>query len=276
MINAAAKPPVTPTFLGRWLLIAAMAGAAVLVVSHSVQGEDCHLGAEHDGLSFSVQRVTPEWRCRLAGVIDEYTTVGVVGPVRTPLSASLYSYLIDRPVLTGLLLRRLAIGPFDAAARGPNQFWVNDGDGTQGLLTVVQHDRMARIYHVDGYHEGQVFPLVKAKAVVFMAMKAVHSPGGQEAVETTLVSYVQLESRMLSAVVALLRPVVSGMITRKLTRGFEATHQLSQLIAQDPEKVVREASSPPAGEAEELESFETILKTMSHSSSAGIPARDRP
>ena len=224
--------------------------------------DPCHLASEQEGLLFPVERVDPDWRCRLGPIVNSSTTVGVIGPVQTPIAQGFYEYLLDRPPVIASLVQRLGIANFQASAKGPNQFWVNDGDGTQGLLTMVHDDQTTRIYHIDGCHEGTLFPLVRAKAVVFMKIRPVLTQERQAAVETTLVSYIRLDDRILSALFYILRPLVGGAVTRKIVRGFEVTNQLSTTIAQDPDRVAQEATSPPLFTPDELESLKTQLQSM--------------
>ena len=226
--------------------------------------DPCHLAAEQGGNLFPIEQVDPDWRCRLGLIVNSYTTVGVIGPVQTPITEGFYEYLLDRPMVIASLVQRLGIANFQASARGPNQFWVNDGDGTQGLLTLVHDNRSTRIYHVDGYHEGTLFPLVSAKAVVFMKIRPVVTRERQPAVETTLVSYIRLDDRILSALVYILRPLVGGAVTRILMRGFDVTSQLCMMIAQDPDRVAQEATSPPLLASDELESLKTQLHAIRH------------
>ncbi len=226
--------------------------------------DPCHLAAEQGGILFPVDHVDPAWRCRLGPIVNSYTTAGVIGPVQTPLAQGFYEYLLDRPLVIASLVQRLGIANFRASARGPNEFWVNDGDGTQGLLTLVHDDQTTRIYHIDGYHEGTLFPLVRAKAVVFIKIRSVLTQERQPAVETTLVSYIRLDDRILSALVYILRPLVGEAVTRKLARGFDVTNQLSTTIAQDPDRVAQEVTSPPLLASDELASLKTRLHAMRH------------
>lgn len=238
--------------------------------------DPCHLTAEKGGILFPVDRVDTAWRCRLGPIVNGYTTVGVIGPVQTPISQGLYEYLLDRPIVIASLVQRLGIANYHAAARGPNQFWVNDGDGTQGLLTLVHDDQTTRIYHIDGYHEGTLFPLIRGKAVVFMKIRPVVTQERRPAVETTLVSYIRLDDRILSALVYILRPLIGGAVTRILARGFNVTNQLCTMIAQDPDRVAQEATSPPLLASDELESLKAQLHAMRHSTPPPQSPRPAP
>ncbi len=238
--------------------------------------DPCTLVAEQGGILFPVDQVDPSWRCRLGPIVNSYTTVGVIGPVQTPIAQGFYRYLLDRPIVIASLVQRLGIANFQASARGPNQFWVNDGDGTQGLLTLIHDDQTTRIYHIDGYHEGTLLPLIRAKAVVFMKIRPVVTQERRPAMETTLVSYIRLDDRILSALVYILRPLVGGVVTRKLARGFDVTNQLTTTIAQDPDRVAQEVTSPPLLAPDELKSLKTQLHAMRHPMPPSQPPRPTP
>ncbi len=66
-----------------------------------------------------------------------------------------------------------------------------------------------------------------------------------EAVETTLVSYIQLDNALLSGLLSLLRPLIGKIVTRQLMKGFDAAHRLSQTMLQHPDRVLFEATDPP-------------------------------
>lgn len=224
--------------------------------------DDCIVAAEQGGVLFPVDKLNPSTRCQIAAVVNEYTTAGLIGPVQTPVTPQLYEYLLDRPPLIAALTERLGLGTYQFTARDPNQFWVNDGEGMQGLLTLVYQDPTHRIYHIDGYHEGQIFPMVRAKAIVFMMILPVTTTEGLPAVQTSLMAYTRLDASLLAGLVRLLRPLVGDGVTRKLSRGFEVTNQLGTAIAQDRERVAQQASLIPWLSAIELQTFIGWLHTV--------------
>lgn len=227
-----------------WLLIGCwLFGSTTATAAPSI--DKCPIAAEQGGILFPVDKLEVSTRCQLGAVINGYTTTGLIGPVQTPVTPQLYEYLLDRPPLIAALTERLGLGAYQFTAREPNQFWVNDVEGTQGLLSLIYQDPTHRIYHIDGYHEGEVFPMVRAKAVVFMNILPVTTTDGLPAVQTSLIAYTRLDATLLAGLVRILRPLVGEAVTRKLSRGFEVTNQLGAAIAQDRDHVVQQASLVP-------------------------------
>lgn len=234
-------PECVPIRIFAWLLV-----ACCLTASAAAEPlHDCTVAAEQGGVQFPVDKLDASARCKIGTVINGYTTTGLIGPVQTPVTPQLYEYLLDRPPLIASLTERLGLGTYQFTARELNQYWVNDGEGTQGLLTLVYQDSAHRIYHIDGYHEGQVFPMVRAKAVVFMNILPATTNDGLPAVQTSLIAYTRLDGTLLAGLVRILQPLVGEAVTRKLSRGFEVTNQLGAFIAQDRDRVAQQASLVP-------------------------------
>jgi hypothetical protein len=126
------------------------------LVGASARADTCTVAAEQGHVAFPVDRLDSASRCLVFSVADNPTTSGLIGPVRTPIPQHVYEYLLDHPSLIAALVRKLGMGNYQFTSRGPNQFWGNDGDGTQGLLSLLQREGTTRIYHIDGYHEGHV------------------------------------------------------------------------------------------------------------------------
>jgi hypothetical protein len=76
-------------------------------------------------------------------------------------------------------------------------------------------------------------------------MAAVKDATGQEAVETTLVSYTRLDNRVLAGLVSLLRPLVGRTVSRKLMKGVDAVNRLGLEMRRHPDRVLFEATDPP-------------------------------
>ncbi|MBI4400756.1 MAG: hypothetical protein HY581_03900 [Nitrospirae bacterium] len=238
--------------------------------------ESCDVAAEQGGMTFPVDRLDPVSRCLIGDVVNRPTTSGAIGPVRMPIAQQLYEFLLDRPWVMASLLQRLEMGTYQFAVQGPNRFWVNDGDGTQGMLSLMYHDQTTRIYHIDGFHEGHIFPMVRARAAVFLRIVPALSETGHPAVETSLISYAQLNDPVLAALVFILRPLVGEAVTRKLTRGFEATTQLGALIAQAPNRVLQLVPSLPLVDPEDQRTLMTLLGSVPQNMSQFQPARPSP
>jgi len=260
--------------LGRVVVV--LAGFALLADTGFSHADECRIAAEHEGMLFPVDRLDPLSRCLIGPVVNEFTTSGLVGPVQTPIAQEFFEYLLDRPVLLAALVDRLKLGSYKFTVKGDRQYWVDDGEGTQGLLMLVYRDETTRIYHLDGFHEGRVLPLVKAKAVVFLRLAPGVTPEGDPSVESRLVAYTKLKDSFLSALVRMLRPLVGGTVTRKLSHGFDVTIQLGNLIAQDPDRVAREADMLEGIDGTELKTFHAFLHAVPHPTAPPPPQRATP
>jgi len=253
-----------------------LCGLLVTTVPATAAPESCTIAAEQGLRQFPVAQLDPAARCQLGNVVNDFSAAGAMGPVQTPIPLPLYTYLLDRPLLMASLIDRLGIGAYQFAVREPNQFWVNDGDGTQGLLSLVYQDETSRIYHIDGQHEGHIFPMVKAKAAVFMKIQPATTPEGYPAVQSVLMSYTRLDSSVVAGLVRILRPLVSDAVTRKLSRGFEVTNLLGLAIARDPDRVAQEAALVPWLNVNELQTLIGLLETVPQRTSAPPPAVAAP
>jgi hypothetical protein len=79
-----------------------------------------------------------------------------------------------------------------------------------------------------------------------LTMHPVVTSEGFEAVETTVVAYLQLDSRILSGLLSLLRPLAGRVVTGRILKAFDTAERLSRIMREDPERVLFEATDPPA------------------------------
>ena len=238
--------------------------AVLLVTSLPVpaQAESCHIAPQHAGVTFPVDRIDAAWVCRLQPIIDEFTTANKVGPILTPLQESVYVYLLDRPPVAAALVNRLELGLYKAETRGPGRYWGDDGEGTVGLVELVYQDPRHRLYYLEGSHHSTLLPHLTGKAVVMLSMATVKDAAGQEAVETTLVSYTRLDNRVLAGLVSLLRPLVGRTVSRKLMKGVDAVNRLGMEMRRHPDRVLFEASDPPPLPPEDVAFLTQALAAM--------------
>lgn len=264
----ALRRPLATLLAAYGLLCTGSAAAA-----QSVQ--ECTFAEEQGGVVFPVKQLDAGSRCLISTVLDNPTTAGLFGPIRTPVTIQLYDYLLDRPPLIAALAERLGLGTYQFTRRDLNQYWVNDGDGSQGLLTLLYRDHSHRIYHIEGYHQGRIFPIVRAKAIAFMHITPVTTDDGYPAVQTLLMAYAKLDDALVAGLVRLLKPLVGDVVTRKLSRGFEVTNHLGAAIAQDPEEVARQVALVPWLSLPEKQALIGWLSTIPQHA-AGSPAAGTP
>jgi hypothetical protein len=269
--------------ISRWLC-SRWAGSLFLLIviglsstnnSSQARSEICSLPSQHAGITFPVEKVDSDWACRLHEIIDNYTIVNKVGPIRAGFSESLYRDLLDRPPLAAALINRLDLGSYKSETRGSGRYWGHDGEGTEGIVQLVYQDRTSRIYYLEGSHDGRLLPRITGKAVVFLKTDPVKDADRMEAMDSTMVSYAKLDNRILSGVVSLLRPFIKGTVTRKLSKGVETVNRLSLVMRQHPDRVLFEILDPPPLSDDDVAFVKHVLETMPHfigTSPSGIPS----
>ena len=247
-------------------------GLSTTIYSSLAQSAICVLPSEHAGVTFPVEQIEAHWACRLQPIISHYTMVNKLGPLRTPLPEAVYAYLVERPPMAAALVNRLGIAPYKSEMRGAGRFWGNDGEGTSGIVELVYQDRTSRVYYLEGSHDSRFLPRITGKAVVLLRMNQVTGSNGVEAMDSTLVSYSRLDNRLLAGIVSLLRPLAGSAVTRKLAKGVNTINRLSQVMRQQPDRVVSEATQSPALSSDEVAFLKHALENLSHSSGA-TPSR---
>lgn len=251
-------------------------GLELILPGRAARSETCTLSPHHAGVIFPVARVDPEWVCLLQPIIDNYTTVTTVGPVRAALSESMYHYLLDHPPVATLLIDRLELGLYKSAERGSDRFWGSDGEGTQGIVQLVYKDRTSRLYYLEGSHNSRLLPDVTGKAVVLLRMNPVKESNGAEAMDSTVVSYTKLDNRVLSGLVSLLRPMIGGVVTGKLRKGAETVNRLGLVMRYHPERVLSQAMDPPALSDRDVDFLKQSLGGADDFSRTGRPNGPTP
>lgn len=244
-------------------------GLAVLMMStwpEPAQAESCHIASRHAGVAFPIELIDPAWVCRLQPIIDDFTTANKVGPTLTPLPEPVYVYLLDRPPMAAALVNRLELGLYKAEMRGPGRYWGDDGEGTVGLVELVYQDPSHRLYYLEGTHHSTLLPHLTGKAVVLLGLAARKDAAGQENVETTLVAYTRLDNRFVAGLVSLLRPLVGRTVSRKLMKGINAVNQLGLAMRRHPDRVLFEATDPPALPPEEVAFLKQALAAFPRAS----------
>ena len=86
--------------------------------------------------------------------------------------------------------------------------------------------------------------------------------------DSTIVSYTRLDNRLLSGIVSLLRPLTGSAETRKLAKGVNTVNRLSQVMRQQPDRVVSEATKSPGLPSDEVAFLKHALVSLRHPSGA--------
>lgn len=199
---------------------------------------DCKVTAEHGGIRFPVDRLDESSRCMIAPIIDRRTTVGMHGPATVPASRPLVESLLDFPWISAALARELGLAPYQASRRAPGRFWADDGQGTQGVASLLYRDEGSRVYFLEGRHVSRFFPTIHAKAVVFVRIEPESGSGRRPSTKVSAVAYVRLNSVLLHRLTRVVRFFVRETVVGKMRKGFDVADRLAQVIREDPRRVL--------------------------------------
>jgi hypothetical protein len=261
---------------GRSNVMVIMVALCVAALPGRAWSESCVLASQHAGIIFPVEKIDSDWACRLKSIIDNYTTANKIGPLRTATTESMYVYLLDRPPLAAALINRLGLGPYKSESRGADRWWGNDGEGTEGIVQLVYQDRTSRVYYLEGTHHSRLLPKMSGKAVVFLCMSPVEESNGIESMDSTMVSYTKLDNRILSGLASLLRPLIGGIVTRKLPKGVDVVNRLGLKMRQHPDRVLFEATAAPALSADDVTFLKEALGNLQRPTASSQPSRTKP
>ena len=257
-------------------LVVALLALAIAGSAPEASAQSCALAAVHAGMTFPVRQLGGDWPCRLAYVIDHFTTANSIGPLKAAMDRAMYLHLLDRPPLAAALINRLDLAGYKAETRGSDRWWGSDGEGTEGIVELVHADSTTRIYYLEGTHRSRFLPNLSGKAVVFLRMDAITDPNRLPAMESTLVAYARLDNRFLSGLASVLRPLIGSTVSRKLAKGVEVVNRLGLEMRQRPARVLFEAADPPPLPDEEVAYLKEALAPKTPSGVTGRTERGRP
>jgi len=219
----------------------------------------CTVQVENPDVGFPLDKMDRPTLCRMAAVVNDYTTHRVVPPARTPVQKSVYDFLLDRPVLTSLLVRNLHLAGYRFTRLGPDRWHGDDAQGAEGEIQSLYQDATRRVYHVKGSHRGRLFPAITGEAIVMLNYQAKVGPDGREYIETGIITYSKIDNPVLAVVVRLLQPVLRRVVNDKLTNAFAIFQRLGEVMAADPEQVYRQVETAPEAGAADVEALRVLL-----------------
>jgi hypothetical protein len=212
----------------------------------------------NSGVDFPVQNLDSAAVCRIADVVNDYTTFELLPSVDVPIQKALYDFLLDHPPLTSSIVRHYNFGNYRVAQISPTIFAGQDNEGGEATLTLLYGDDKRRVYHLKGSQRGYLYPLITGSGIVMLTYHSKLSRDGRESIDTQVVVFSRLDNRFLARLVKVLRPILQRIINNKLTKGVRTVHRVTEYLATDPEQVIKDIgmfTSDPA----EAEAFRTLL-----------------
>ncbi len=223
------------------------------------EGFACEVRVDDPEVVFPLEKMERPIRCRLAGVVNEYTTHRLLPVIQTPIQKSVYDFILDHPVLAATLARHLGVASYRVARTGPNAFQGDDGRGSEGVIELLYRDATRRVYHMRGSHRGRLFPVITGEAIILLNYRARMGGEGRESVETSIATYSKLDNPILAKMVRVLQPLFRHVVNEKVAEGFVAAHKLAELMATEPERVYRDAEATPELDKSDVEALKTLL-----------------
>lgn len=218
-----------------------------------------------------------EYAEAVQGVISSCTVSAILGPRETPLPLAASNFLLDHPDLSAFIVNRRGIAPYRIEMLGPRRSLADDGDGTRGIVTLVEATRQHRLYYGEGVHSSRFFPDIRATAVIAMELSEKAGADGKPVTVTTFLVWVKLRSRFVSRVVKALRPFLQGTVVRKFSKAFAVADQVGRLMAKDPAKVAEDVRQFPSLLVEDRAALLAIMAGLSAPPApAGPPASAVP
>jgi hypothetical protein len=155
------------------------------------------------------------------------------------------------------------MGRYRIQGRGHRQYWVDDGEGADGMVRLLYQEGHTRIYYIEGRHRSRFLPDIEAATAVVMHTTAISDRERQSA-QTRMQAYTRFKDGVVTDLLRLFKPLVTGPVTRALSKEFTLTHRLGEAIAQDPARVRRAAESLSAEAGQDRDALLSLLD--------GVPA----
>lgn len=203
-----------------------------------------------------------EYTEAVARTISGFTVHAELGPAETPLPLAVSNFLLDHPDLSAFVVRRLGIAPYLIQMQGPRRSLADDGDGTSGIVNLLERSDVRRLYYGEGVHRSLLFPDVRASAVIIMRLRAAAASDGTPVTITTFEVFVRMRSRFVSGVVRTLRPFLQKTVISKFSKAFFVADQVGRLMARDPEAVAGEVRAFPVLFVEDRDEFLGMMAAL--------------
>ena len=187
-----------------------------------------------------------EYAAAVSAVISSCTVKAVLGPAVTPLPLAVSDFLLDHPDLSAYIVNRHGIAPYRIEMLGPRRSFADDGEGTRGVVNLVEANEQHRLYYGEGVNRSLLFPDIRATAVIAMELSERTGPGGRTQTMTTFLVWVRIKNRFVSGLIKTLRPFLQGTVVRKFSKAFFVADSVGRLMARDPGAVAVDVSLFPS------------------------------
>ncbi len=189
-------------------------------------------------------------------VVEAPTIVHPLQPIHYSGTPAITEWLLDRPVLSAILVRHLypPVERYHITDAGQGRYAVDDQGALRGQFWLVAHQDSRRVYFCRGTFRSLARLVALTGRLVFTLEYHQVAPDGGPAMEAVPTLYVQLDNAVAHGVMKTLSPLLHGIIERRVENLKIATQILGRRITLDPQGLYREMQSwsdLPPGQLEE-------------------------
>ncbi len=194
-------------------------------------------------------------------VVERHTLARKLRTVRVAGSVRTAEWLLDRPRLAATLARHLHPGmePYHVVRRDDGSFDVSDVSALRGSFRLVTRGENRRVYYCQGQFRSLAHLLQLTGNMVFTLEYRDVRDGAHGAVDVAPQLYVRLDSILAHGLMAVLGPLLDGVIDRRVASITTASQSVAARIARDPERLYHEMATWKDIAPDDLEAYRTMF-----------------
>ena len=207
-------------------------------------------------IPFPEELLKAERRRPVKEVVEDFTLHRQMSGLRLLGSEAMLGYLVMHPEFTASLAQAAGVLRYTVRREGPAEVWADDHKGLSGRIELLQATQGQLVYYAQGtYRKG--FIRIPGR-VALVARYAERREQHSFYVENTVSAYVRVDAPLLDPLARLFRPVVEGIMNRKVAFFFRKANELMTKLTQDTEAVLQKL--PPDTWQKEVAELRILLK----------------
>lgn len=214
-----------------------------------------------------------EYAAAVQSTVSGRTVSAVLGPAETPLPLEVSNFLLDHPDMSAFIVNRRKIAPYRIEMLGPRRSSADDGEGTRGVVNLIDRTDVHRLYYGEGIHHSRLFPDIRASAVIAMDLSETTGPDRRRRTTTTFHVWVRIKNRFVSGLIKTLRPFVQGTVVRKFSKAFYVADSVGRLMARDPDGIAADVRAYPGLFVEDRAALLEMIARLEPPAAPAAPAR---
>lgn len=195
-------------------------------------------------------------------VVEHYSLMRHLQPVRVLGTQQVLDWLLDRPPLAATLARHLhpPLERYHVTDAGNAIYKVDDGGALRGHLRPVAQDATRRVYYCDGQFRSLAQLLKLSGRMVFTLQFRQVREAGEPSVEVEPQLFVRLDNILVHGVLKVIGPLLDGIIDRRVASLTAAAKIVGRRLQEDPQGIYREMKAWPDVSPQELEEFRLAFR----------------